>query len=77
MKETVQIELCGYCVATIQAGTGDAYRVNALWRKFRGRVTVFLSEVIETFRACDGCGEASGTVRYAAVHSFEHETDDA
>lgn len=77
MKETVPLELCGYCVATIQHGTGEAYRVNTLWRKFRGRVTVFLSVVIETFRPCDGCTEASGTVRYGALHIFEYETDDA
>lgn len=77
MKETVQLELCGYCVATIQHGVGEDYRVRSLWRKFQGGVTVFLSAIIETFRACDGCGEASGTVRYGAVHSFEYETDDA
>lgn len=73
---TTPVELCGYCVATVEHGAGEAWRVDALWRKYGGRLVVFLSRIMTTFRACDGCGVADGTVRYEAATYDEEESDD-
>jgi hypothetical protein len=75
MKETVQLEVCQPCLITVLLGKGEDSRMAALWRKFRGALTIFEDEVITTFRPCGACGAACEGVAYEAVHTFYHEEE--
>ncbi len=71
MIETVQLELCPACVQTVILGKGEIRRVNLLWRKFQGGLTV-LAETITTFRSCGACGERTGAILYPAIYRTEY-----
>lgn len=70
MIETMPLEVCAECLATVLRGAGEAWRVDQLWREFGGNLLIVESAAVMTFRACGACGSDAPGVRYQAVARF-------
>ena len=67
MVETQTLEACADCVVAVKLGTGEAWRIETLMRRFGGNLLVNETSSIVTFRPCGCCGLDVAGVRYAAV----------
>ena len=67
MIETMPLEVCADCLVAVLTGRGDTWRINLLFRKFRGGLIIAEQNILMTFRQCGACNDSTPGVRYEAV----------